>query len=345
MGLRFPPKLVQGDLIAITAPSSGVPAALHPRLDFAIAALKQRGFSVVEGECLRKQFKNKSAGRRERAQELMSFLTDPAVKAVMPPWGGELAMELLELLDFKLLAKNEPKWFMGFSDLSTLHFPLTTLAGWATLHGPNLMDLGAKTLDPTTQAIWRIMESERGTVVTQRSSNAFQLAENGWGEATDKGFNLTQPTRWKCLDEQLTSVSFRGRLLGGCLETISRLAGTKFGNFPLFCRQYRDDGVILYFENAEMAPCELTRTLYSLRIHGWFDAVSGILIGRSAAPVVTNPEQQNYFDAICSALGQLTIPVLYDVDIGHMPPQLSLVNGAVATVMFTERGGSLLQQW
>ncbi|RJL23742.1 S66 family peptidase [Pectobacterium polaris] len=343
MSIRFPPKLVPGDLIAITAPSSGVPQHLHPRLELAIKNLTDKGFRVREGKCLHAQHKNKSACKILRAKELMCYLTDPEVKAVMPPWGGDLAIELLELLDFNLLAKAEPKWFVGFSDLSTFHFPLTTLSGWATVHGPNLMDLGAKELDPTTQALWSILESDRGTVIKQHASKAFQIDENQWGTATDAGFNLTQSTKWKHLDGVTSSVRFQGRLIGGCLDIISRLAGTPFGNLPLFQAQYSGEGIILYFENVEMNPCELTRALFGLRLQGWFSDLKGVLIGRSAAPDVSDPTQQNYLDALRSSLGDLAIPVIYDVDIGHIPPQISLVNGANATVLFTGNGGSVTQ--
>lgn len=222
MSVLFPPKLVPGDVIGVTAPSSGVPEHLHPRLELAIKNLKKKGFQVREGSCLRSQHKNKSSSKFSRVEELMSYLTDPEIKAVMPPWGGDLAMELLELLDFNLLARSKSKWFVGFSDLSTLHFPLTTLSSWATLHGPNLMDLGAQKLDATTQAVWEILESNRGTVIKQYSSTAFQADENQWGTAANEGFNLTQKTQWKRLDGVTSSLSFSGRLIGGCLEIISR---------------------------------------------------------------------------------------------------------------------------
>ncbi|ATA23675.1 peptidase U61 [Brenneria goodwinii] len=344
MSIRFPSKLIPGDLIAITAPSTGVPRTLHPRLELAKNALKKRGFSVIEGNCLRSEYKNKSANRISRAKELTDFLNNTEIKAIMPPWGGELAMELLELIDFERLAQAEPKWFVGYSDLSTLHFPLTTISGWATVHGPNLMELGAKVVDLTTEGIWSVLESERGTMIKQQSSSAYQKKENDWREEPDAAFNLTQQTEWKRLDGSPSTVSFKGRLIGGCLDTISRLAGTRFGNLPQFCEQNKDDGVILYFENVEMRPCELTRALFSLRMHGWFDNVAGILIGRNAAPDAAEPERQNYFDALISALSHLKVPVIYDVDIGHVPPQLSLVNGALATISFSGKGGSISQQ-
>lgn len=343
MTIRFPNPLNTGDLIAITAPSMGVPTELHPRLDLAIQAIKQQGYEVIEGQCLREVYKNKSAERSARAQELMTYLSQPEIKAVMPPWGGELAMELLELIDFDRLATRKPKWFSGYSDLSTLHFPLTTLAGWATLHGPNLMELGAKQLDETTAKIWQVLKAESGGEITQYSSLAYQAEGKDWKTAPEAGFQLTQPTEWKRLDGETASVSVKGRLIGGCLDTLSRLAGTRFGNLPQFCEQNKTDGVILYIENVEMRPCELTRALVSLRMQGWFNNISGLLIGRSAAPNANEPSRQNYLDALTSALGHLTIPVIYDVDIGHVPPQLSLINGALTTVLFEGKGGRVTQ--
>ncbi|BCA39746.1 LD-carboxypeptidase [Kluyvera ascorbata] len=274
----------------------------------------------------------------------MQFLCDPEVKAVMPPWGGDLAIEILERIDFERLKAVEPKWFSGFSDLTTLHLPLTTLSGWATAHGPNLMELGARVLDETTGCIWAVLESERGSTVTQYSSAQYQVEENQWGAETDTGFNLTQKTVWKRLDGKSERLTFTGRLIGGCLDIIGRIAGTQFGSIEPFKQQSAGDGVILYFENVEMGPCELTRALYSLRLQGWFSGINGIMIGRSAGPNADSDNQQNYLDALQSALGDINIPVLYDVDIGHIPPQMTLVNGAMATVTFSDSGGSVVQE-
>lgn len=343
MPVRFPAPLKPGDTIAITAPSTGVPAALHAHLDCAKQALEQRGFTVLEGECLRTSYKNKSADKTLRARELMSFLTRPDIHAVMPPWGGDLAIEILELLDFSLLSQTQPKWFSGYSDLSTLHFPLTMLAGWATLHGPNLMELGSQQIDQTTQGIWSILEAPRGSQVEQYASQYHQDGPCLGCPDAKTGFRLTQPTRWKRLDGLHGNLEIHGRLAGGCLDTLARLAGTRFGNLPLFCEQHQQEGVILYLENVEMNPCELTRALYSLRLHGWFQAVSGILVGRHTAPDASTPEHQSQRDALNSALGDLPVPVLYDLDIGHIPPQLSLVNGALAAVYFQDNAGQVVQ--
>ncbi|HCR3980994.1 TPA: hypothetical protein OOF39_000401 [Kluyvera ascorbata] len=192
--------------------------------------------------------------------------------------------------------------------------------------------------------MWEVLECERGGQVTQHASHAYQVEENQWGSHADAGFNLTQRTQWRRLDGGTQSVRFQGRLIGGCLDIIAWLAGSEWGDLPRFQHENTDSGVILYFENVEMGPCELTRALYSLRLKGWFSCVNGILIGRSAGPDTELPTQQSYTDALQSALGDLHIPVIYDVDIGLIPPQMTLVNGAQATVVFEKQGGSITQQ-
>lgn len=344
MNIRYPKPLAPGDLIAITAPSSGVAQAMHPRLDLAIAALHRRGYRVIEGACLRQQTKQTSATRDRRATELMAFLADSEVSAVMPPWGGELAIELLPLIDFRALSGMQPKWFVGFSDLSTLHLPLTTLAGWATLHGPNLMELGAHHVDAVTASIWNVLGASSDTEVTQYSSKKFQRTGPDRVAQPGADFLLTEDTQWKRLDGSFASIELSGRLIGGCLDTVARLAGTPYGDVPGFIKASAGDGVLLYLENVEMNPCELLRALWSLRLHGWFDGLHGILVGRNAAADAKLAADLNYLDALRSACANISCPVLYDLDIGHFPPQLSLVNGALARVSFHGDCGSVLQR-
>lgn len=344
MKINFPPPLTPGAVIAITAPSSGVASPMHPRLDLAIAALRKRGFRVIEGECLRQQIKGASATRERRAAELIQFLTDPGIAAVMPPWGGELAIELLDLIDFKALAAMPAKWFSGFSDLSTLHLPITTLAGWATLHGPNLMQLAASELDSTTAAIWDVLSAPHGSRICQYAAPAFERVGQDLKQNPGAGIMPGEPTQWKRLDGTATPLSCQGRLIGGCLDTLTRLAGTRYGNVAAFIRATGDEGTLLYFENAELKPFEVARALRQLAMNGWFGNLHGILLGRSAAPDASSPDGFTYLDALRSVLGDLPCPVLYDMDIGHLSPQHSLINGALARVEFAAGTGSLVQQ-
>ncbi len=272
----------------------------------------------------------------------MRFLLDDGVDAVFPPWGGELAIEVLPLMDFARLASARPKWFLGFSDLSTIQLPLTLLSGWVTAHGPNLMDLAPSQTDPLTTSALAILSSRPGAGIVQRSSARYQARWPDWATTPNAPLNCTEPTRWRRLDGLESPVELRGRLIGGCLDTVSMLAGTRYGDVPQFARVSASDGILLYLENCELTPCALVRTLFSLRFHGWFDGLSGLLLGRSAGPEDSSAEDV-YADALAEALSDLPLPILADVDIGHRPPQFTLLNGLPAVVRFDGAGGSVSQ--
>lgn len=93
MSVRFPEPLRSNDKIGVTAPSAGTEPEYHPRLDLVLSNLRQKGFLIVEGECLRKSHKHVSASKEQRATEFMHFFLDPENRAIMPPWGGELLIE------------------------------------------------------------------------------------------------------------------------------------------------------------------------------------------------------------------------------------------------------------
>src|SRR3546814_10269446 len=106
----------------------------------------------------------------------MSMLLDPEVRAVVPPWGGELAIDLLDLLDWDALAQAEPTWLVGYSDLTTVMVPLTLRTGWATLHGSNLMDSPYRA--PDGLAHWTELAAATGPIA-QRSPGRFRTAPHG----------------------------------------------------------------------------------------------------------------------------------------------------------------------
>jgi len=340
---HFPRPLRPGDLIAVTAPSSGVSGAALLRLDLVLNHIKALGYRIVEGDCLRAEFKNASAPREMRAQELNRFLYDPAVAAIFPPWGGELASELLELIDFEALRTVKPKWLLGFSDLSTIQVPLTLISGWATAHGSNMMELVPSQTDSLTRAVLSVLAADLTLPILQESSMLYQEKGISFADKVDAPFNLTEPTEWKRLDDANLPITVSGRLIGGCLDTIAWLAGSKYGNVPRFIQESGESGAILYLENVELAPPALVRALLALRRNGWFDGLSGLLLGRSACPVPDQPGGLSYVEALHACLDGFRYPVIYDVDIGHKPPQFTLINGAYARVTFDAGKGTVEQ--
>lgn len=339
--MKYPKPLHAGATIGVTAPSSGVEEPMHGRLDLALNMLRDRGYLVREGHCLRGQVKDTSAPAKARADELMAFLTDPEIDAVMPPWGGQRAIELLPHMDFAQLKNCSPKWFSGFSDISTLHLPLSLISGWPTLHGPNLMELAAPQLDANSAAVWKVLSSGSGQSITQQASDYYQEEVANWLEDPTAGLNQTEPTTWRRLNQRDEPIQLSGRLIGGCLDTLGRLAGTRYGDVPGFIKSTGSEGVLLYLENAQMDPLEMLRALKSLQFHGWFDGINGLLLGRNTGPDTDSDAGLSYVEALHAVFDEMPHQTLYDIDIGHKPPQLSLVNLAPATVNFSASGAKV----
>ncbi|MBW3695052.1 LD-carboxypeptidase [Vibrio sp. T187] len=338
--MQYPSPLKPGSTIAITAFSSGVPKACHQRLELVISHLKSLGFIVIEGQCLREDINHVSADKAARAQELMSFLCDDGIDAVFPPWGGEFAMEILPLLDFERLASVKPKWVMGFSDVSTVMVALTTRLGWASVHAANLLQLYAKEQERLTASCLDWLGLEVGSRFTQDSTALHERVGRSFADDPSATLNLTEPTFWKTIDGT-HSASCQGRLIGGCFDTMTHLIGTSYFDVEAFSRRHQE-GVILYLENAEMSPSVLKRALLSLQFKGVFDVVNGLVLGRNA--VIGNAGKAiSGEQALLDVLSELSIPVIYDADIGHLPPNLTLINGAYAEVSVVNGVGKVTQ--
>lgn len=338
--IRYPAPLLSGDRIGVTSPSSGVPRDLLPRLEFCVEYLRRLNYEVVVGSCMDGDGMV-SAPASARAAELTQMLTDPGIHAVVPPWGGELAVELLPHLDFPAIASADPTWLVGYSDLSTLLLPLTTLTGMATLHGQNLMDTPYRVPEPLRSWLG-VVTSPAGSSVTQGASTHHRSSgfDRWQDDPTFTELTLDAAGTWSLLDPGAGEVHVSGRLVGGCIETVSILAGTRYGDLPAFARDHAPEGLILYVEASEDSALDIARDLWRMRLAGWFDHANAVLVGRTRAPDEPGFTQ---LDAVRSALDGLDVPVVLDVDCGHVPPHLALVNGALADLTVTGSTKTLTQ--
>ncbi|NUT36215.1 MAG: LD-carboxypeptidase [Hamadaea sp.] len=330
MTVRFPAPLRPGDRIGVTSPSAGVQDKFQARFAYCVEWLRKQGYDVVVGECMDGSG-IVSASARQRADELTAMLTDPTIRAVVPPWGGELGIDVVAALDYDAIAAAEPTWFVGFSDISTLLTPLTLRTGIATLHGQNLMEVPIRV--PDTQLHWLdVAGAPAGATLTQ---GAASLRKASMFDPIDKvpdfdEWTLDQPGTWSLLDAGSGPVRVTGRLIGGCVETMAPLAGTAYGDFTAFADTHAPEGLIVYLEVCEHSATDAARELYGMRLAGWFDRATAILVGNTHAPASGDFTQ---LDAVRFAVGDLDVPVVLDVECGHVAPRLALVNGALATVV------------
>lgn len=329
---------LKNNRIGVTAPSSGLEEELHELLHQVVKRQEKRGFQVKVGETPWTQEKAKSAPAEKRAAEFMAMMTDSSIDAVIPPWGGELLLEILEHLDFSSM---QPKWVLGYSDVSLLLLAITLRTGIATAHGTNLIDLRGEEMDATTARWLDVLKTEKGREVTQISS---ELHQKKWqhDNPTPVIFHLDEPTEWKTVSGK--TENFSGRLLGGCIDVIRHLAGTPYGDVGGFRETHiPGEPVVWFLENCELSVADLKRSLTQMKYAGWFKNCSGILFGRSAANQTTGTYTiENMYNDLSEELG---LPIVYDIDCGHVPPQITFVNGAFAEITVRNGKGEITQKF
>ena len=148
-------------------------------------------------------------------------------------------------------------------------------------------------------------------------------------------YHLTEPLQIKrymgerelAAEEEL---SVRGRLLGGCMDCLVNLTGTRFDKTAEFVNRYREDGILWFLEACDLNVFGIRRAMWQMEQAGWFQHVKGFLIGRPA-----NGEAMMNLDAAAAVMGiagKLQVPVLLDVDLGHCAPMMPLIVGSVAQV-------------
>lgn len=330
------PFLEKGATIGITAPSSGVPNELHELLETAVKRVEEEGYNIICGETPWTQDKAKSASVKIRAEEFNQMMLNENIQLILPPWGGELLIETLEFMDFENIQK---KWVLGYSDISLLLLAITLKTGIATAHGTNLVDLRGKYSDNTT-AMWQtVLSTQKGQSVLQHSSEKYQK-EWQFDKPTDYIYNLTEQTEWRTTTNN--KVNLQGRLLGGCVDVIRHLVGTPYGDVQNFKNTYiKGEPIIWFLENCELSTVDLRRSLVQMKLAGWFEDCAGVLFGRSSSNTpVDNYKIEDVYEELAD---ELQVPIIYDIDCGHVPPQMTLVNGAYAEVEVENGKGQILQ--
>jgi muramoyltetrapeptide carboxypeptidase len=337
MAIRFPAPLRSGDRVGVTSPSTGVAQWERARLEHAVEAVRGRGYDVVIGACM-DGASHVSAPAGDRAAELMTMLTDPSIRAVVPPRGGETAIDLLPLLDWDAITAAEPTWFVGFSDISTLLMPVTLRTGIATLHTNNLMNTPYLVRGLLT---WLdVVALPAGASFTQLSPGRHGAAAGPDNHANPQATGVKGgDSGWIRLDGD-GAVDVMGRLLGGCLETVRHLVGTPYGDVARFGYEQAPEGLIAYVEAAGDDAFAVCRSLHGMRLAGFFAEARAVLVGRTIAPDSKTLTQK---EAVLDALGGLGVPIIADVGCGHVPPYLPIVNGALGHLQFGNGIASLTQ--
>lgn len=330
----YPKFIKEKDIIGITSPSDGVTKKEKIyRLDNAINKINKQGFNVYETKNVRTSTKGRSSSPKTRANELEELFQNDNIKAIICSSGGDFLLEMLSELDLKVI-KDNPKWIQGFSDPTGLLYTITTNLDIATIYSDNFLSFG---MNPWHKSLNNNIEILKGNIIKQHSFSKYEEEYTNYITG-DEPYNLTKKVYWKILNNK-EKVNISGRIIGGCIDIINDLFGTRFDKTLEFITKYKNDGIIWYFDNCECSSEQLTRTLWKLKDTGYFKYCNGIIFGRSAI-------NKSYYDisfeeAVYESLKELNIPIIIDADIGHVSPRMTIINGALTNIEVEDGKGTI----
>lgn len=292
MKIVKPKKLKKGDVIGIISPASST--SDFTRIEKGVKYLEKLGYRVEVGENVGKNHGYLAGTDEERLADLHSMFKNKNVKAIINVRGGYGSGRLLDKIDYSIIKQN-PKIFVGYSDITALQMAFLNKTGLVTFAGPMLaVDFWKEEVNGFTEEFfWNMVTSSKkiGKIINPDNENFYTLTK-GRGE---------------------------GNLVGGNLALLVSLLGTSFApNFK--------NSVIMLEEIGE-EPYRIDRMLYQLKYAtNNFKEVEGIIIGRFVDCYIKDKESPSLSlnDVISDYFEKLKIPVFYNVKHGHIEQNLTI---------------------
>ncbi len=309
----YPKSLNEGDFIGVTAVSGGITGERNIlRADNAKKNIENRGYKVIETSNVRTELNGRSSSKEQRSKEFMSLWENDKVKSIIIAEGGNFLCEVLDELDFEKMKTIDPKWIQGYSDSTNLTYVFTTFLDIATIYGPTYKSFGMRNWHISLENSIKLMQKKEIVQTSYEKCEEF----NGWDVPKEydpyEEYNLTKNVRWINLRNE-EEIKFSGRAIGGCLDVIKCLIGTKYDKVKEFIFKYKNDGIVWYLEAFEMNTPELFCTLWQMKNCGYFENCNGIIFGR---PLMMRQDMGlSDYQMIEEALCELNIPIICDADI------------------------------
>jgi muramoyltetrapeptide carboxypeptidase len=294
-----PAFLKKGDKIALLSPSYHTPDS---NVENTAKVLEDWGFKPVVGKHVGTIYAGKYAGTAdERAEDFIDALKDTSIKAILTNRGGYGAIHLIDRVDLKTVGDN-PKWLIGFSDISTLH-AMETKAGVMSIHGT--------------------MSSFIGKTGGEDDNSTYM-----------RDLLLGKVPKYKVPANKLNiKGKAKGVLVGGNMATFVPLAGSPVD-------VYSEDGIILFLEELEETMRNLDRMFSSLELRGVLDNVKGVVLGEFEE-CGTDLDFDSPEAMLIERLKKYNIPVMAGFPAGHGDINLPIVMGATVTLDVTKDGATL----
>ncbi len=293
MKIIKPKKLSKGDLIGIISPAS-TPDDIS-KIDSGVKYLEKLGYRVEVGKNVGKVHGYLAGTNEERLEDLHYMFKKKEVKAIMCVRGGYGSPRLLDKIDYKLIGNN-PKIFVGYSDITALQMAFLEKTGLITFAGPMLaVDFSGEVSPYTEEIFWAL-------VTSNKKLGKVDLPED------EKIFSLVKGTA-------------KGRIVGGNLALISSLVGTEY--LP----SMKDK--ILFIEDIGELPYRIDRMLNQLRLAKMFKHLNGIILGAFIDCNEIDPAKRTLTlgEVVSDYFGSLDVPVVYNFKHGHIKDNITIPFG------------------
>lgn len=298
-GAQVKPKPIgKGSTLGLIAPGTAVSDPDDMQKAYEIADFF--GFKIKIAESVLNGSGYKTRPAEMRANDVNSMFGDSSIDAVVCLRGGYGSGQILDMLDYKIIADN-PKVFLGYSDITALHLAIGKLSGMVTFHGPMMLSSFTNFTIDNFKKIFldrNFPTALLNPVSISGARNQYPVRAIIPGKAT-------------------------GKTVGGNLSLVCSLMGTKY--------EIDAKNKILLLEDVEEAPYRIDRMLNQLSLAGTLKDASGIIIGR-CADCKPDGSQSSTWD---STLGEvvdyyikpLDKPAFYGLNFGHTSDQLTIPLG------------------
>ena len=342
--IKRPKSIKSGDTIGITAPSFG--AFIEPyslMIDISEDNIRKRGYKIVEGKTARMgDGVGISTDPKVTGTELTEFYKRDDIDAIISAGGGELMNETITNVDFDELKNYSPKWFMGYSDNTNFIFPLVTITGVQGIYGPCINGF-AKVWEDTENDAFALLEGSKSSFNGYERFTEPCDDNSPEPEYTDEYLRAPYklnakrelvsfvPDNGKPIPAGDKSIEMEGLLLGGCLDVLANLVGTRFDRMREFVKN--NPKILWVLEACDLTPMSTRRAIWNLREAGWFDSAAGFIIGRPLASWKKEMLSVDQYNAVTDVLSEFGVPIVMDAEIGHIDPMLPVVMGADARLL------------
>jgi muramoyltetrapeptide carboxypeptidase len=300
--IKQPAFLKKGDWIGITCPAGYLERSKTQKC---IDTLQKWGYQVLIGKTVESKSKNYfSASDEERVAELQAMLDAPEIKAILCGRGGYGLSRIIDQLDFRRFKKN-PKWIIGFSDITLLHCHIHQQCKIASLHAP----MAAAFNDGSNKYIRSMKETLSGI------AHRYEIKKHPFNKVGKAN----------------------GQLVGGNLALISHAIGTD--------SELKTKNKILFIEDIGEHYYQIDRMILQLKRSGLLKHLAGLIVGHfSDMKDTVRPFGKSIETIITEHVSEYDYPVCFGFPVGHEKENLALKIGGLYQLEVGERKVKLLEK-